>query len=144
MKTWNFRNMKVISCCSWTQLQFKMNIVCVSQNWSVTQVMLCFSRDTEVLSVFNHSAANPVHAVLKNKPATVQYTVAFPPSGVIPFHGFTMYGKFSQPGSFFKCFYFMINCPDWQQPYYLHEIHFPPSNPSDLVSLWTCITLFYI
>jgi len=62
--------------------------------------MLCFSRDTEVLSVFNNSAANPVHAVLKNKPATVQYTVAFPPSGVIPFHGFTMYGKFLQSGSF--------------------------------------------
>lgn len=56
--------------------------------------MLCFSRDTEVLSVFNHSAGNPVHAVLKNKPATVENTVAFPPSGVIPFHGFTMYGKF--------------------------------------------------
>ncbi|XP_023702175.1 TBC1 domain family member 19 isoform X1 [Cryptotermes secundus] len=55
------------------------------------QVMLCFSRDTEVLSVFNHSAGNPVHAVLKNKPATVENTVAFPPSGVIPFHGFTMY-----------------------------------------------------
>ena len=128
MKTWNFRNMKVISHCSRTHLRFKMNIECFSQNWSVTQVMLCFSRDTEVLSVFNHSAANPVHAVLKNKPATLQYTVAFPPSGVIPFHGFTMYGKLLQPGSVFKCFYFMINCPDWQQSYYLHEIHFPPSN----------------
>ncbi|KDR14568.1 TBC1 domain family member 19 [Zootermopsis nevadensis] len=55
------------------------------------QVMLCFSRDTEVLSLFNHSAGNPVHAVLKNKPATVENTVVFPPSGIIPFHGFTMY-----------------------------------------------------
>ncbi|KAK7864633.1 hypothetical protein R5R35_012408 [Gryllus longicercus] len=55
------------------------------------QVMLCFSRDTELLTVFNHSAANPVHAVLKNKLPAVENTVVFPPSGVIPFHGFTMY-----------------------------------------------------
>nr|CAD7429572.1 unnamed protein product [Timema monikensis] len=55
------------------------------------QVMLCFSRDTEILSVFNHSASNPVHAILKNKSAIVENTVIFPPSGIIPFHGFTMY-----------------------------------------------------
>nr|CAD7463680.1 unnamed protein product [Timema tahoe] len=53
--------------------------------------MLCFSRDTEILSVFNHSASNPVHAILKNKSAIVENTVIFPPSGIIPFHGFTMY-----------------------------------------------------
>jgi hypothetical protein len=70
-----------------------MNLLCI-WFWFVNQVMLCFSRDTEVLSVFNHSAGHPVHAVLKNKPATVENMVAFPPSGVIPFHGFTMYGKF--------------------------------------------------
>ncbi|KAK7861826.1 hypothetical protein R5R35_000588 [Gryllus longicercus] len=57
------------------------------------QVMLCFSRDTEVLNVFNHSAANPVNAVLKNKLASSENTVVFPPSGVIPFHGFTMYAS---------------------------------------------------
>lgn len=56
------------------------------------QVMLCFSRDTEVLSIFNHSASNPVHAILKNKPSAIENTVVFPPSGIIPFHGFTMYG----------------------------------------------------
>ncbi|XP_049802117.1 TBC1 domain family member 19 [Schistocerca nitens] len=55
------------------------------------QVMLCFSRDTEVLSIFHHSASNPFHAVLKNKQPTIENTVVFPPSGIIPFHGFTMY-----------------------------------------------------
>ncbi|XP_063223950.1 TBC1 domain family member 19 isoform X2 [Bacillus rossius redtenbacheri] len=55
------------------------------------QVMLCFSRDTDVLSVFNHSASNPVHAVLKNRTPYVENSVIFPPSGIIPFHGFTMF-----------------------------------------------------
>ncbi|KAL0276146.1 UNVERIFIED_CONTAM: hypothetical protein PYX00_003780 [Menopon gallinae] len=43
------------------------------------QVMLCFSRDPEILSVAHHSSSNPINAV------------AYPPSGIIPFHGFTMY-----------------------------------------------------
>ncbi|XP_039278684.1 TBC1 domain family member 19 [Nilaparvata lugens] len=58
------------------------------------QVLLCFSRDTEILSVYNHSCGSPIHGVLKSKPATLENTVVYPPSGVIPFHGFTMYGKF--------------------------------------------------
>ncbi|XP_071452876.1 TBC1 domain family member 19 isoform X1 [Hetaerina americana] len=55
------------------------------------QVMLCFSRDTEILSVFYNSSSNPLHAILKGKQATAENTVIYPPSGVIPFHGFTMY-----------------------------------------------------
>ncbi|EEB20025.1 conserved hypothetical protein [Pediculus humanus corporis] len=43
------------------------------------QVMLCFSRDADVLSVVPHSSIS------------IENTVAYPPSGVIPFHGFTMY-----------------------------------------------------
>ncbi|RZF48656.1 hypothetical protein LSTR_LSTR010746 [Laodelphax striatellus] len=55
------------------------------------QVLLCFSRDTEILSVYNHSCGSPIHGVLKSRPATLENTVVYPPSGVIPFHGFTMY-----------------------------------------------------
>ncbi|XP_046668556.1 TBC1 domain family member 19 isoform X1 [Homalodisca vitripennis] len=55
------------------------------------QVLLCFSRDTEILTVFNHSSSSPIHGILKSKPATIENTVVYPPSGVIPFHGFTMY-----------------------------------------------------
>lgn len=54
--------------------------------------MLCFSRDTDILSVVYHSSSNPIHAVLRGKPVSIENTVAYPPSGIIPFHGFTMYG----------------------------------------------------
>lgn len=58
--------------------------------------MLCFSRDSEILApvTTDRSAGGQViHAVLQGKPATLENTLVFPPSGVIPFHGFTMYGK---------------------------------------------------
>ncbi|XP_043486314.1 TBC1 domain family member 19 isoform X2 [Polistes fuscatus] len=58
------------------------------------KTMLCFSRDSEVLTpvTTDRSAGGQViHAVLQGKPATLENTLVFPPSGVIPFHGFTMY-----------------------------------------------------
>lgn len=60
------------------------------------KTMLCFSRDSEILApvTTDRSAGGQViHAVLQGKPATLENTLVFPPSGVIPFHGFTMYGK---------------------------------------------------
>ncbi|CAA9999146.1 unnamed protein product [Nesidiocoris tenuis] len=56
------------------------------------QVMLCFSRDTAVLDVFQHSCATPIHGVLKGKTAMLENTVIYPPNGITPYHGFTMYG----------------------------------------------------
>lgn len=35
-----------------------------------------------------------MQTVIKGKPATPENTLIFPPSGVIPFHGFTMYGEY--------------------------------------------------
>ncbi|XP_043284547.1 TBC1 domain family member 19 isoform X2 [Venturia canescens] len=58
------------------------------------KTMLSFSRDSEVLApvTTDRSAGGQViHAVLQGKPATLENTLVFPPSGVIPFHGFTMY-----------------------------------------------------
>ncbi|XP_050454907.1 TBC1 domain family member 19 [Cataglyphis hispanica] len=58
------------------------------------KTMLCFSRDSEILApvTTDRSAGGQViHAVLQGKPATLENTLVFPPSGVIPFHGFTMY-----------------------------------------------------
>ncbi|XP_014219332.1 TBC1 domain family member 19 [Copidosoma floridanum] len=58
------------------------------------KTMLSFSRDSEVLApvTTDKSAGGLViHAVLQGKPATLENTLVFPPSGVIPFHGFTMY-----------------------------------------------------
>lgn len=52
--------------------------------------MLCFTRDTDVLSVFNNSTSHPILTSLKGKPSM---EAIYPPNGIIPFHGFTMYGK---------------------------------------------------
>ncbi|KAH0956512.1 hypothetical protein HN011_001847 [Eciton burchellii] len=58
------------------------------------KTMLCFSRDSEVLipvTTDRSAGSQIIHAVLQGKPATLENTLVFPPSGVIPFHGFTMY-----------------------------------------------------
>ena len=54
--------------------------------------MLCFSRDGEVLTAIRSLAGAALTVAVKGRHAPDCYT-AFPPSGVIPFHGFTMYGK---------------------------------------------------
>ncbi|XP_035216439.1 TBC1 domain family member 19-like isoform X2 [Stegodyphus dumicola] len=51
------------------------------------QILLVFSRDTSVISHFERSTGNPPSAVLRGTHTTVTY----PPNGVIPFHGFSMY-----------------------------------------------------
>ncbi|XP_034952659.1 TBC1 domain family member 19 [Chelonus insularis] len=58
------------------------------------KTMLCFSRDSEVLTSVTtdrSSGDQVIHAIIQGKPATIENTLIFPPSGVIPFHGFTMY-----------------------------------------------------
>ncbi|XP_068249236.1 TBC1 domain family member 19 [Palaemon carinicauda] len=55
------------------------------------QVLLCFFRDTEVLSHFGHSSASPPLSVARGQTPSPETMVAYPPSGVIPFHGFTMF-----------------------------------------------------
>ncbi|XP_069956275.1 TBC1 domain family member 19 isoform X4 [Cherax quadricarinatus] len=55
------------------------------------QVLLCFFRDTEVLSHFEHSSASPPLAAARGNTPSPDTLVAYPPCGVIPFHGFTMY-----------------------------------------------------
>ncbi|CAH0387463.1 unnamed protein product [Bemisia tabaci] len=55
------------------------------------QIMLCFYRDTDVLSIFHHICATPIRGVLRGKAPTTKNSVYYPPNGIIPFHGFTMY-----------------------------------------------------
>ncbi|XP_042871283.1 TBC1 domain family member 19-like [Penaeus japonicus] len=55
------------------------------------QVLLCFFRDTEVLSHFEHSSASPPLSVARGQTPSPDTLVAYPPCGIIPFHGFTMY-----------------------------------------------------
>ncbi|GBN66970.1 TBC1 domain family member 19 [Araneus ventricosus] len=51
------------------------------------QILLVFSRDTSLISHFEISSANPPKAVVRG----THMTVTYPPNGVIPFHGFSMY-----------------------------------------------------
>ncbi|KAF5286409.1 hypothetical protein FQR65_LT12589 [Abscondita terminalis] len=53
------------------------------------QVLLCFSRDSEILTLLPYKPGY-MQVVLKGK-TEPETTLTFPPSGVIPFHGFTMY-----------------------------------------------------
>lgn len=49
-------------------------------------------RDSQILK---HISSQPgyMQVILKGKQPTTDNTMTFPPSGVIPFHGFSMYGR---------------------------------------------------
>ncbi|XP_025423045.1 TBC1 domain family member 19-like isoform X3 [Sipha flava] len=71
-----------------------------------SSIMLCFTRDTDVLSVFNSSTSHPILTSLKGKPSK---EAIYPPNGIIPFHGFTMYAApicylFNDPVSLYSTF----------------------------------------
>lgn len=55
------------------------------------QVLLPFSRDTFVLSHFSQNSATPPKSYIRGKLGVEEFSVIYPPNGVIPFHGFAMY-----------------------------------------------------
>uniref|UniRef100_A0A674F1T3 TBC1 domain family, member 19 n=1 Tax=Salmo trutta TaxID=8032 RepID=A0A674F1T3_SALTR len=55
------------------------------------QVLLCFSRDTAVLEHFSYNSATPPKSYIQGKVGVEEFAVVYPPNGVIPFHGFSMY-----------------------------------------------------
>ncbi|XP_018416909.1 PREDICTED: TBC1 domain family member 19 isoform X2 [Nanorana parkeri] len=55
------------------------------------QVLLCFSRDTSVLEHFIYNSATPPKSYIRGKLGLEEFAVVYPPNGVIPFHGFSMY-----------------------------------------------------
>ncbi|XP_040191091.1 TBC1 domain family member 19 [Rana temporaria] len=55
------------------------------------QVLLCFSRDTFVLEHFAYNSATPPKSYIRGKLGLEEFAVVYPPNGVIPFHGFSMY-----------------------------------------------------
>ncbi|XP_073430814.1 TBC1 domain family member 19 isoform X2 [Dendrobates tinctorius] len=55
------------------------------------QVLLCFSRDTSVLEHFAYNSASPPKSYIRGKLGLEEFAVFYPPNGVIPFHGFSMY-----------------------------------------------------
>ncbi|KAM6895176.1 TBC1 domain family member 19 isoform 1-T1 [Lycodopsis pacificus] len=61
------------------------------------QVLLCFSRDTAVLEHFKYNSATPPRSFIQGKGGEEECAVVYPPNGVIPFHGFSMYGEYILP-----------------------------------------------
>ncbi|XP_023348029.1 TBC1 domain family member 19 [Eurytemora carolleeae] len=57
----------------------------------IYKTMLCFSRDTQVAEMFSCGSANPPKGVLRGRGGLSENQVLYPPSGVIPFHGMSMF-----------------------------------------------------
>lgn len=62
--------------------------------------MMCFSRDNDILPQL--SQRTHMQVPIKGKQPTPENSIIFPPSGVIPFHGFTMYGKIFESFKFWN------------------------------------------
>ncbi|XP_078475009.1 TBC1 domain family member 19 isoform X1 [Lampetra planeri] len=97
------------------------------------QVLLCFSRDTKVLSHFEHNSATPPKTYSPGKMGVEEFATVYPPSGVIPFHGFTMYVAplcflYHEPHTLYYAF---------RQMYVRHffRLHSVSSHPSGIVAL---------
>nr|XP_060633842.1 TBC1 domain family member 19 isoform X2 [Anolis sagrei ordinatus] len=97
------------------------------------QVLLCFSRDTSVLEHFEYNSATPPKSYIRGKHGMEEYAVFYPPNGVIPFHGFSMYVAplcflYNEPSRLYQIF---------REIYvrYFFRLHSISSHPSGIVSL---------
>ncbi|CAG9090697.1 unnamed protein product [Plutella xylostella] len=97
------------------------------------QVMLCFSRDSEVRMLLKDGIGTPLTVTIKGRQTSPDSVTVFPPSGVIPFHGFTMYATpfcylYDDPVQLyytFRAFYIR----------YWHRLHYISTHPQGIVSL---------
>ncbi|XP_010400125.1 TBC1 domain family member 19 isoform X2 [Corvus cornix cornix] len=97
------------------------------------QVLLCFSRDTSVLEHFTYSSATPPKSYIQGKLGMEEYAVFYPPNGVIPFHGFSMYVAplcflYHEPSKLYQIFREMY-------VRFFFRLHSISSHPSGIVSL---------
>ncbi|XP_075972363.1 TBC1 domain family member 19 [Anticarsia gemmatalis] len=97
------------------------------------QVMLLFSRDIEIMQQLKSCIGNPPTVTIKGKQTSAESVTVFPPSGIIPFHGFTMYATpfcylYDDPVQLyytFRAFYIR----------YWHRLHYISTHPQGIVSL---------
>ncbi|XP_067117543.1 TBC1 domain family member 19 [Osmerus mordax] len=97
------------------------------------QVLLCFSRDTVVLEHFSYNSATPPKSRVQGKAGAEDYAVVYPPNGVVPFHGFSMYVAplcflYNEPSKLYSVFREMY-------VRYFFRLHSISSSPSGIVSL---------
>ncbi|KAA3674094.1 uncharacterized protein DEA37_0004970 [Paragonimus westermani] len=64
-------------------------IISIQCDYTCFQVLLPFTRDATIQEHFKTTLASAPRAVARQS----LESMVFPPSGVIPFHGFSMYGK---------------------------------------------------
>lgn len=57
----------------------------------IVQILLSFSRDTQLLDHFKNTSAIPPRAFTRTALSEPDATVIYPPNGIIPFHGFSFY-----------------------------------------------------
>uniref|UniRef100_A0A8P4K7Q2 TBC1 domain family, member 19 n=1 Tax=Dicentrarchus labrax TaxID=13489 RepID=A0A8P4K7Q2_DICLA len=91
------------------------------------QVLLCFSRDTAVLEHFKYNSATPPRSYIQGETINLLWT------GVIPFHGFSMYVAplcflYNEPSKLYSVFREMYIR-------YFFRLHSISSSPSGIVSL---------
>ncbi|XP_065453081.1 TBC1 domain family member 19 isoform X3 [Chrysemys picta bellii] len=97
------------------------------------EVLLCFSRDTSVLEHFSYNSATPPKSYIRGKLGMEEYAVFYPPNGVIPFHGFSMYVAplcflYHEPSKLYQIFREMY-------VRFFFRLHSISSHPSGIVSL---------
>ncbi|KAM8899344.1 TBC1 domain family member 19 isoform 2-T2 [Spinachia spinachia] len=97
------------------------------------QVLLCFSRDTAVLEHFKYNSATPPRSFVQGKGEEEEGAVVYPPNGVIPFHGFSMYVAplcflYNEPSKLYSVFREMYIR-------YFFRLHSISSSSSGVVSL---------
>lgn len=97
------------------------------------QVLLCFSRDTAVLEHFKYNSATPPKSYIEGKTGVEECAVVYPPNGVIPFHGFSMYVAplcylYNEPSKLYSVFREMYIR-------YFFRLHSISSSSSGIVSL---------
>uniref|UniRef100_A0A3Q0SJW4 TBC1 domain family, member 19 n=1 Tax=Amphilophus citrinellus TaxID=61819 RepID=A0A3Q0SJW4_AMPCI len=97
------------------------------------QVLLCFSRDTAVLEHFKYNSATPPKSYIHGKAGDEECAVVYPPNGVIPFHGFSMYVAplcflYNEPSKLYNVFREMYIR-------YFFRLHSISSHPSGILSL---------
>uniref|UniRef100_A0A7N8YNF1 TBC1 domain family, member 19 n=1 Tax=Mastacembelus armatus TaxID=205130 RepID=A0A7N8YNF1_9TELE len=97
------------------------------------QVLLCFSRDTTVLEHFKYNSATPPKSYIQGNMGNEDCAVVYPPNGVIPFHGFSMYVAplcflYNEPSKLYSAF---------REMYIRHffRLHSISSSSSGIVSL---------
>ncbi|XP_029445624.1 TBC1 domain family member 19 isoform X2 [Rhinatrema bivittatum] len=99
----------------------------------IYKVLLCFSRDTSVLEHFAYNSASPPKSYIRGKLGLEEYAVVYPPNGVIPFHGFSMYVAplcflYHEPSKLYQVFREMY-------VRFFFRLHSISSHPSGIVSL---------